>query len=136
MKALLTTAIIILCILISCQRKALSQTTPESKVDSCLNILRAYSAYWKKDSIAENGFRELLGYRVLINCDCKNRMWKDVGELLGKPSFIYSEKDKTTYRYRLNNYSNDIKHPGTLLLDVTVNAEGVVTFFAVWEVDG
>lgn len=136
MKSVLITAAITLCLLMSCQRKALSQTPIKSKVDSCLNILRAYSNYWKKDSISETGFRELLGYRVLVNCDCKNRLWKDIGELLGKPNYTYTEKNNTKYRYKLNNYSNDIKHPGTLLLDIIVNVEGVVILFSVWEVDG
>ncbi len=40
-----------------------------SKIDTCINILKGYSDYWKKDSIGENGFRELLGDRVLIKCD-------------------------------------------------------------------
>jgi hypothetical protein len=126
-----------LLVLIACQRHVSSQPRTSSKIDTCLNILKAYSAYWKKDSLGENGFRELLGERVLMNCDCKGRNWSIVLGYLGKPDFTYKKVDKIIeYRYRLNRHNEDIKHPGTLLLDIKVDETGVITSFLLWEVDG
>lgn len=135
-KIFIINAVFLTSLLISCQIHAFSQIEPKDKIDTCLNLLGSYSNYWKKDSIGDNGFRELLGYRVINSCDCTNRKWKYVFELLGNPNFIYLEANQTKYRYRLNNYNNDIKHPGTLLLDIFVNQEGVIVKFSIWEVDG
>lgn len=137
MKQIILIPLSSLLVVIACQRHVSSQPRTSIKIDTCLNILKAYSAYWKKDSLGENGFRELLGERVLMNCDCKDRKWSIVLEYLGKPDFTYNKDGKIIeYRYRLNRYSEDIKHPGTLLLDIDVNEAGMITSFLLWEVDG
>ena len=135
MKRMFLKIIVLLFYLTACQRSVFGQSLI-SKGDTCLSILKSYSAYWKKDSLGDNGFRELLGYRVLMNCDCKGEKWETVLEYLGRPGFEYPDKSKTEYRYRLNYYSDDITLPGTLLLDVTVDKNGMITSFMVWEVDG
>ena len=127
--------LIVLVILIFLQTSASSQY-PRNKVDTCLNLLGDYSNYWKKDSLGENGFRELLGHKVLKNCNCEGRLWKDVKEHLGTPNFSYPDGERVFYSYRLNHFTKDIKDIGTFLLDVVVNKEGVIVHFIVWEGDG
>lgn len=134
MKTILIIPAIIVYALTACKTSAQVYSSP--KTDTCINILKSYSHYWKKDSLGDNGFRELLSEKVLRECNCKGREWKKILEYLGKPSSTHAFGEETEYRYRLNHFSNDVKMPGTLFLDISVNKEGIVTYFYVREVDG
>lgn len=102
--------------------------------DSCISQLEYYSSHWKGDSLGLNGFRELFSLRVLKNCNYENRLWKQVGRYLGNPNFTFKKENFTRYRFRLNHYTEDIRELGSLLLDVLVNKEGIITQFIIWEV--
>lgn len=95
-------------------------------VDTCSRLLRSYSVYWKNDSLAKNGFGELMGIYVLRNCEYNGKAWTELQPYLGPPNFTYSESEKIRYRYRLNHFTEDVTDSGTFLLDVVVNKEGII----------
>lgn len=104
--------------------------------DTCLNILNEYSYYWKKDSLAKNGFRDLFGKTILKNCNCLDVQYKRIEKYLGDPDTIINIGNSKIYRFRLNHLSENLQDLGTFLLDIEINEKGLVIRFKAWEVDG
>jgi len=104
--------------------------------DSCLSILEQYNHYWTNDSLGKNGFRELYGHFILKDCNCRGKQWNIVRSYLGRPNQSFILNGKHRYRYRLNYYSTEMNEVGTELLDIDVDSQGIITFFALWAVDG
>lgn len=102
--------------------------------NKCLNSLIANKHYWTRDSLGENGFREIFATTYLRNCDFTGKKWTDISTYLGKPNYTVKADTTTIYRYRLNHYSNNYKDIGSGLLDVEVKNEIIVHFY-VWFVD-
>ena len=61
--------------------------------------------------------------------------WSDISPLLGKPNSTFMNERELHYRYRLNNYSDDLGAPGALNLEIFVN-NNIITSFKVDHVDG
>ncbi|RYZ23174.1 MAG: hypothetical protein EOO10_21195 [Chitinophagaceae bacterium] len=114
-----------------------------------MKLLARNSDMWKKDSLANNGFRRLLGEEFLSRCgdSLEGTKWNEIADHLGKPHYqhIVTEDKQITYgkgevyrRYVLFTYSGkyqDYKVPGSWILSIVV-LDGVIKFFGVQEVDG
>jgi len=101
----------------------------------CVELLHYYSDYWIADSAAKSGFRELLADKFLRGCSLENSKWDNISTYLGRANFILKGENHTLYRYRLNNYSEDLRAPGNMFLDIKVK-DGVIINFAVRTMDG
>lgn len=127
----------------------------QADYDSCIlkvsrqqliNELARYSQDWKKDSLANNGFRRFFG-REFLRCSSNNlegTAWSTISTYLGKSHFllqspkepIYS-KDEVIHRYVLHTYGDyrSFKDVGNIILDVIV-IQGTIKKVSVYEVDG
>jgi hypothetical protein len=103
--------------------------------NNCIDLLTNYSHYWIQDSLGKNGFRELLAEAHLSKCNFIGFKWSEISPLLGKPNFTFTHASEFHYRYRLNNYSDDLGAPGTLNLEIFVD-DNIITSFKVDHVDG
>lgn len=112
-----------------------NKVVKDSLSSNCYEILKDYQFYWKNDSLGKNGFRHLLGDKHLKNCSVIGGDWDTLFKYLGKPNIIIMGKSDTFYRYRLNNFTEDLGAPGNLFLEISVQG-GKVTTFAVVMVDG
>jgi len=117
----------------SCTGQKNSKTLPT--IDTCLSNLKFYSTYWKKDSIGDNGFREIFALSKLEKCSFKNTNWEEVSKYLGTPNFTFKYENYIHYRYKLTNYESDI--PGTQFLEIFVDSKSnLITSFFIKEIDG
>ena len=114
-----------------------------SKQD-CIKLLARNGDLWRKDSLATNGFRRLLGEEFLSRCGDSliGVKWSDIAVYLGKPHATitvskFLESGEVAYRYVLFTYGKyqNWTVPGTLILHITVLG-GMVKSFWVQEMDG
>jgi hypothetical protein len=129
-------AILLIILMMGCEQTTFAQQTQQTKEDTCIQYMRKYSAFWKMDSLGKNGFRELFGYKILSGSDFRGKEWKEIAEFLGRSNGIKNVFGKTEYTYRLSYYSESFNDIGTLLLDIIVDQQGIITLFAIYEVDG
>ena len=117
------------------QNKITIPPSQSTNNDSCIENLKRYSYYWINDSVGENGFRELFAEEKLGGCKFSGFQWSTMSHYLGKPNFTFSDGILIHYRYRLNNYTDDLGAPGNMFLEIFV-AKGIITSFKVMRVDG
>src|SRR6266516_3545614 len=111
--------------------KSLFSQEKNARNDRCISYIERYSRYWKLDSLAKNGFKELMSDLVLKDCHFKGQKWADIKKYLGKPNSKFSLHGSQYYRYRLNYQSKSIKDIGTLLVDFEVDNTGSIVGFSV-----
>ncbi|MBL0269179.1 MAG: hypothetical protein IPP99_11085 [Chitinophagaceae bacterium] len=73
------------CLMLSFE--AVSQQKANAPLDSCLLRLSSVSFFWKKDSVAQNGYR-LSVYKGLLSCNYSNMTSTILFEKLGQPNRI------------------------------------------------
>jgi len=133
-----TTFFLVVCLLLgssSCTGQKNSKTLPTA--DTCLSNLKFYSTYWKKDSIGDNGFRDLFSLFKLEKCSFKNTRWEEISKYLGSPNFTFKHEDYIHYRYKLTNFGSDLSLPGTRILEIFVDSKSdLITSFFIKEIDG
>lgn len=121
----------------SCQRQLLLIKDPNNNVsaNNCLDLLKEYKYYWIADSLGKNGFRHLLGEKLLNACKFSGTKWSVISEYLGKPNYTDNYDNFVHYRYRLNNFTENLGAPGNLFLEVLVT-NGIIKSFTIKLVDG
>lgn len=76
----------------SCQVKLLDE------IRSCSEIMNEISYYWKKDSVANNGFR-FYTYKMLLECKFDNLDTATLLSKLGQPNSLLKTNKGYEYRY-------------------------------------
>lgn len=57
---------------------------------NCLKFLAAYQEFWKADSFAQNGSREIIGTEFLRHFrSLEGSDWSEIVSYLGKPHFTF-----------------------------------------------
>ncbi len=84
------------CLMLSFE--ALSQQKAITTVDSCLLSLSSVSFFWKKDSLAQNGYR-LSVYKSLLSCKYSNITSTILFEKLGQPNRIFQHSQDVDWLY-------------------------------------
>ncbi len=105
----------------------------------CFGALTNYSKYWKQDSLANSGFRELFASEYLVDCTrCfMGRKWSDVSNYFGEPNRVikwskYEKDEKFEFWYWLNSTGGSKDYPvhREARLVITI-IEGVIASFSI-----
>lgn len=116
--------ILVLVLLPSCN--TVRQSKPFWSVEDCVDNLRYNSNYWKRDSLGQNGFRQLYATTVLNKCNFEGQRWRDISSLLGKANSIYNNSGRTTHLYRLEYDEKELYVPGMFVLDAQVKNDTII----------
>jgi hypothetical protein len=101
-----------------------------------IELLHDYHAQWINDSLAKNGFRQLLANEFLSKCNFEGMKWALLQKYFGKPSYIWDRDSSIRYKYRASYFSDEnYGAPGNLYVEIEVK-NGVIIIFRVYEIDG
>jgi hypothetical protein len=96
----------------------------------CIQLLEGYAEYWQKDSIGDNGFRQLAIKNLKLSCKLKGQPWNKYRSYFGKPNKEDHSGTGSSYTYNLTNYVHD--KLSNRYLEIEVDSTGKITMFLDW----